>query len=165
MIGLATAAQAFLGLIVDAAADEGVTLPSRRYVAAGAAGGEAHDCEQVTVALVQLGSGLAVQQADLSGRTGDPASAGLPSAALRAEIVRLHPALDDDGNPPTAGALNTAGVAAMVDAALLHVVRSRLMVESPLTPESTDARVGPVLPAGPSGKVTSTTLTVTVTLV
>jgi hypothetical protein len=167
VIDVAAAAAAFLALIEDTAADADpeITHPARRYVAAGTAGGEAHDCEQVTVALVQLGGNLAVQQADGTGLSGDAAAASLPSATLRAEIVRAHPGMTEDGNPPSADALNDAGLAAMADAALLHAVRSLIVTTAALTGgDPTDVRAGPVVPSGPSGEVAGMTLTVAVTL-
>lgn len=164
MIGLASAAQAFLDLIVAAAAENDVSLPARRYIAAGAAGQEAWDCSQVTVAMVQVGGNLAVSQGDGTGRSGDQAAVPLPAATLRAEIVRPHPVMDDDVNP-TAEMLNVAGVTAMTDAALLHVVRSRVMSGAALTGGTPgDVRLGPVTPSGPSGRYVGTTLTVAVTL-
>lgn len=168
MIDVAGTAAAFLALIEDTAAavtPTPVTLPGRRYVAAGAAGAEPWDCEQVTVALVQLGGNLAVQQSDGAGSSGSASGVPLPSLTLTAEIVRAHPVIGDDGTLPTAAALGVAGAAAMRDAALLHAVRARVMGSAALTGGvGGDVRLGPVLPAGPEGGYAGTRLTVAVTL-
>jgi hypothetical protein len=84
---------------------------------------------------------------------------------LRAEIIREIPGLSDEGELPSAEALQAAGEAALADAALLHAVRTACVTTSALTGgEVGDVRAGAVAPTGPAGGYAGMALTVTATL-
>lgn len=158
-------ARALLDLVGAAAADEGITLPERQYIAPGLAGTEAWDGEQVTVGIQLLSPGNASRVGVPPGtRTSTPAGASpMTSLTLRVEIVRCTPSVDEDGTP-SADALDAAGVQGCRDAALLHEVRDRIVTQAALTGgESSDALPGNIVPSGPSGGLAGIALSVAVT--
>lgn len=166
---LVDAAQALLDLVVSVAAEHDVTLPARRYLTAGGSGNEAWDCEQVVVGLLQLESANAALAGEQIVKTGIPGGGvSLPAAVLRVEIVRKQPTVTGRGTTlrlPSAADQQAAGVAALRDAQLLHVVRSRVVRDATLTNEkSTDVRTGAIVGAGPEGGYAAMALTVAVTL-
>lgn len=166
LIALGDVAQALLDTLIAAAADEGIDLPERRFVTAGAAGGEAWDGEQVTVGLQQLVPANASKLGVVTGQGTQTSRGALPmtAAALRIEIVRCHPTMGDDGSPPLAEDEQAAGVAALRDAALLHELRNRAIADAALTGgEPGDILPGPITPAGPEGGLAGMSLLLTVT--
>lgn len=166
LLALVDVAQRLLDTLVAAAADEGIELPERRFVTAGAAGGEAWDGEQVTVGLQQLIPANASKQGVILGQATQVTRGALPmtAAALRIEIVRCHPTMKDDGRPPAAEDEQAAGETALRDAALLHELRNRAIADAALTGgESGDLLPGPVTPAGPEGALAGMAMVLTVT--
>jgi hypothetical protein len=166
-VSLAGKAQTLLGLVVSTAAEEGVSLPARRYVAAGTPGSEAHDCPdgQVTVALGQVYGNLAATQGDGFGMSGDPAAVPVSSVTYGVQVAIPHPVPADDGAPPSAAALDTAGAASLDVAWVLKRVRDKLMTSSTLTGGlPAGVRLSAVTPSGPSGGLVALNLTVTVDL-
>lgn len=92
---------------------EGIDLPERRYVADGP---PAYDCEQVVVALVRMYPGLPFQE--------DPGQPVLKMRLLRSvtlavHVVRCIPVLDNQGNPPTAAAIDASGANVLQDSWML----------------------------------------------
>jgi hypothetical protein len=167
LIDVAGAAHALLDLVLTAGTEQGVALPARRYITAGAAGGEAWDCEQLTVGLVQLGPMPASgQAAEVAVSSLVPAGAvPLAAAVLRVEIVRCAPVIDDDADPPDPADETAAGEQALQDAALLHLVRARAATLAALTSGSPgDVRLGSVIPSGPQGGYAAMALTVAATI-
>lgn len=167
LIDVAGAAHALLDLVVSAGTEQGIALPARRYITSGAAGGEAWDCEQLTVGLVQLGPLPAAGQAAEASRSSLVPAGAVPLAAavLRVEIVRCAPVMDDDAEPPDPADETAAGEQALRDAALLHLVRARAATLAALTGGSPgDVRLGPVIPSGPSGGYAAMAMTVAVTI-
>jgi len=150
---LADRADAFLDLLSDTADELGLPLPDRQYVAAGAAGAEAWDTEQVTVALVTLDPAPASQgTAGQVSRTGQhPGGVSVSSVTLRAEIVRYAPSLLDDERIPTPQQMHAYGRRAMADAELLRTVLVRAQRTMVLTDGTGSVRIGQVTTSGPEG--------------
>lgn len=164
---VAAIATRLLDLVVAVAGEEGVALPDRRYVAPGVAGLVAWDCEQVTVSLVSMGPQPASLPGDRSVSTGVGQGAILlPAVTLQLEVVRCIATMSDKGRAPTAARMHGDGLAAMADAALLDVVRRRIVHRAELTAgEPADARVSNIIPNGPDGSYASTLLIASVTVV
>ena len=122
LIDVAGAARALLDLVVTAGTEQGVALPARRYITAGAAGGEAWDCEQLTVGLVQLGPLPAAGQAAEASRSSLVPAGAVPlsAAVLRVEIVRCAPVMDDDTDPPDPADETRAGTPATRSIEMSH---------------------------------------------
>lgn len=89
-----------------------VDLPDRRYVTTGS---PAFDCEQVTVTIPQLFTGLPG-----SAYVG-PLVPGVTSAVeLQVSVIRCVPTMDDGGNPPDTTDLETSAQELLIDADLLR---------------------------------------------
>ena len=84
-----------LAVVVDAFAAALVELPERQYVAPGLI--VAYDCEQVTVAVQQVGTGIPGTRANRPIANCPPTKMG----TFRVEIVRCTPVLDENGEPPS----------------------------------------------------------------
>lgn len=167
LLDVAGTAAKLLQLVVDVATEESIDLPDRQYVTAGTSGAEGWDDEQVVVGISNLIPGNAARPAALVGQStsAGPGAPMLMSAVLRVEIVRCTPGPDDNGKPPSASELNTAGLEAMRDAALLHLVRVKATEAATLTPGGrADILPGNVQPAGPEGGLSGMALTITVTV-
>lgn len=101
-----------LDALVSHFASEGVDLPSRRYRTIGV---PATDCEQVVVSVPSLFSGLPG-----SSNLG-PLRPGVTNAVeLALYVIRCVPKLDDSGNPPDPGELETSAEELLTDAATLR---------------------------------------------
>jgi hypothetical protein len=144
-------AQALLDAVVATYDDAGVDLPDRQRVTAGDARTIAWDCEQVTVALVQLLPAQSGQpaQTTYTGR----ATAGtrlMRSALWEVQVVRCHP---EDPDQPAE--LEAAGREAMDDAALIaaSIVRA---IRDGIGGEHTTAAPAEVAPLGPAGGFVAT---------
>lgn len=104
--------QDLLAAVVDYFADESVDLPERRYVTIGT---PALDCEQVTVSVPQLFSGL--PGASYVG----PVQHGTTSSIeFAVSVVRCALTQDDNGNPPTVEDLQAEAQAFLADADTLR---------------------------------------------
>jgi hypothetical protein len=128
-----------------------VELPARRYVAPAAAERVAHDCDQVTVALVAAGT------RPLSG-AGHPSPGWtflVPVATYEAQIIRCIPAFDPADGIPSASELAALGEQMLRDAglllsALLTAIGAGALLPDDV-PEPHRADVTAVVPVGPSG--------------
>lgn len=109
-------ALALLTAVEDGAAAEGVTLPARRYVAHML---PSADCDQLTVHVERTfgyeGALEAEQLLPQYARAGH----ALRGATYVVQLWRCVPALDDNGNPPTAAALQASAQEIDADAVLL----------------------------------------------
>lgn len=135
--------------------DEAVeALPDRRLLLSGDAAVVAYDCEQLTVALQNIGNG----QSDDTAATAPQLGAGTSVFNMRHVIfevlvLRCASVLDDEGNAPPDAVLEAEGEtflrdAGMLSQALTHVaaqVKPRLLEPGGI------ARVGQILPVGPEG--------------
>ena len=170
ILALPRAAQALLAVTEMVADEEGITLPERRYVAASAGGEEAWDCEQVTVALLQLNPSNAAGGNSGEWVTGTPSDTGAippPEAYLRIEIVRGVPVLASRrGEFTPVMEEQKRGLIAMQDAALLHAVRCRIANQAAITEGlASDIRLGAVIPSGAAGGYAGMALIVGATLI
>lgn len=129
-------------------------LPARRIIAAGDPLTIAWDCEQLTISLNGIGFGQAVDAAPApSPRGGSPlAATALRHAVFAIDLVRCTPGLDDNGNPPLAAAINTAGLIFMRDCGMLSqaVVTFAGLLRDRL-PDTASVQCGAVDPVGPNG--------------
>jgi hypothetical protein len=163
-------AHRLLDLVVAGFDTAGVDLPETRYVAAGQPEQVAWDCEQVTVALAQVGAGLPL--APGQGAVPTPAHSGrqsLPTAELEVAIVRCAPTIDDQAETPDTGDADAAGSTALQDAWLLlrtiqaGIRQGQLTTDDPVaSPVPSMAAVGPALPRGPDGGYAATVIRVSV---
>lgn len=131
----------------------GVELPTRRYVAPGAPGLIAWDCDQVVVSLAQVGLGTAEDSGLRTPQYGAPAGLLVRFAQWSIQIVRCTPVSDDSGDPPSAEEIQDAGLAALVDAGLLSQFVTNTAEKTPdwLGPGG-EARAGTVVSLGPTGR-------------
>lgn len=143
-----------------------VPLPTRRAVVPGDPRTIAWDCEQLTVSMVGIGYGQALDEASPSRRAGSPTSvSGLRHAILAVTLVRCTPVGKEDGTPPTVAELDAAGRVffrdcGMISQALMTYcsdVRKHLS-----SAESVQA--GAVDPVGPSGGYHGIETTLAITL-
>lgn len=128
----------------------GVELPAHRVVTAGA---PAWDCEQLTVTLVGIGWGQALDSATASARPGSPMSVfALRHAVYAVSLVRCVPVPDDQLGPPSMAELNSAGLRFMRDAGLLSqaLVEVASGVRNRLGPAGS-VQAGMIDPIGPEG--------------
>lgn len=141
-------AQTLLDHVVVHFEAAGVDLPDHRVVTAGA---PAWDCEQLTVTLVGVGWGQAIDSATESARPGSPLSVyALRHAVYAVSIVRCVPTNDPD--PPSMDELNASGLQFMKDAGLLSqaLVEVGSGVRNQLGP-SGSVQAGMIEPIGPEG--------------
>jgi hypothetical protein len=168
---LEATARRLLAAVVACFDDADVDLPARRYVAPGAAELVAHDCEQVTVALVQTYAGLPASAGQqLVPTPAHPGRQHLPTGVFEVAIVRCAPTADDDGEPPDAEDLDDAGAAFLADAALLLQaaqagVRSGVFTSDTPGSQPSSAANGPVIPIGPEGGFVASRIQVSVQLI
>lgn len=95
-------AAATLGLLEQGFVAADVDLPDRRTVIPGAT--SVWDCEQATVSVVRVAVGIPGRELGAQIRNCPP----LRFTTLRIEIVRCTPTQDDQGDPPTAQALDAS---------------------------------------------------------
>ena len=81
-------AKILMDSIVDTFAQAGIALPERRYFTVGGQGTVAHDCEQLTISLEQIYSGLPGDQAQ------NPVKCDSPKTGVfGVELVRCIPGM------------------------------------------------------------------------
>lgn len=130
-------------------------LPARRAVLPGDPRSVAWDCEQLTISLDGIGYGQAVDAQ--AGGPGTPIGFPLSATALRhavfaVSLVRCTPVMDEQGNPPSAEALNEAGLIFLRDCGLLSqaMVTFAGIMASKLD-DTASVQCGVITPFGPSG--------------
>lgn len=146
MLPVRETAEGLLAAVVATYDDAGVELPDRQRVTAGDPRTFAWDCEQVTVALVQLlpgRPGAAVATTYTGRQTGGDRL--MRSALWEVQVVRCHPEDPDD-----ADAMVQAGAVAMVDAALIAAALVRA-VRDEVGGKDTTAAPAELAPLGPDG--------------
>lgn len=131
-----------------------VDLPARRAILAGDPRNVAWDCEQLTVAMVGIGWGQAIDAAQVpSPRTGAPVSVGaMRHVVLAVALIRCTPKGGANGQPPSVEDLEAAGLTSMRDAGLLS--QAMVTYASKLRQElgkHASVQPGVVDPYGPSG--------------
>lgn len=103
--------------VEDYYAAQFVLLPDRRYVAPGA---PAMDCEQLTVHIERVFT----NEGDVTFETAQPLRRapghGLPAATVIVSLYRCTPVQDDNGNPPSAAALELNAQELLADGIMLH---------------------------------------------
>lgn len=132
-----------------------VPVPDRCYVAPGAPGLIAWDCEQIAVSLASVFWGPGEGAGQLTAQTGGMAGIfEMRYAQWSVQLVRCTPQMTDDGDPPAMEAIQAAGELAMRDAGLL----SQFLVNCAAYPKEHDwvplgatARAGAVTSLGPAG--------------
>lgn len=141
-------------------------LPDRRLILAGEPGQIAWDCEQLTVTLLGIGWGQALDaSAPTSPRAGGPVSVwAMRHAVLHVELVRCQPPIDNRTNKPTDPDMQAAGLSFLRDAGLL----SQALVEyasrlGGTLPREASVQPGVVEPFGPDGDFHSLRATFAVT--
>jgi hypothetical protein len=150
-------------------AGNNVALPDRYYLAPGAPGLIAWDCEQLVVSLAAIQWGInedAVQPAPQVG-----AGAGvfeIRAAQWSVQLVRCTPGMGDDGVPPAPAAIQTAGEGFLLDAGMLSqclVNLAAFPANHAWMPVGALVKAGNVVALGPSGQYHGFegTFTVTVT--
>lgn len=109
------AANAILVAIENTFNTNSVVLPDRQYIAAGAAGSVAYDCEQLSISWEQ----------NYTGKPGNPnleasRCAGFRSGSFIVELVRPTPISFNADIPPEAHLIQEAAEGIMRDAELLY---------------------------------------------
>lgn len=135
--------------------DEAVeALPDRRLLLSGDAAVVAYDCEQLTIALQNIGNG----QSDDTAATAPQLGAGtsvfnMRHAIFEVLLLRCASVLDDHGNPPSDAVLDAEGVRSMRDAGMLSQALTEIAsnVQRGLLEPGGIARCGQILPVGPEG--------------
>jgi hypothetical protein len=155
-IDLLTVAAGALAEIQALFALNGVELPGRQYVAAGAPASIAWDCEQLVVCLAAVGWGRSVDATQLSPSFGKAASVGaMRHAVLAVQLVRAVPVVQDGAEAPvlpSAEDIQAAGEAAMVDAGLLsQALVNFVAFPNASIPPGGSVQAGAVQPIGPEG--------------
>lgn len=164
-INIAALANMMLAGIIDHYAAAGdSTLPARRLVVPGESRTVAWDCEQLTVSLVGVGWGQALDMSSPSASAGPHTGVtALRHAVLAATLVRCTP-VPAGNKAPTVAALQAAGDQYMRDAGLLSQALVELCsrIRQGL-PSEAKVQPGAVEPIGPSGMfhALETTLAVT----
>lgn len=164
---LAAMAAGLLDEVENHYADAGAALPDRRLIAPGAPGQVAWDCEQLTIALASINPGTGGGNVNLLPQQGSPAGVGLTRLATWAiQVVRCSPTQDDEGNPPLAAAIGTAGLASLEDAGLMSQCLVELAALTPgireWLPIGAVINAGMVSTLGPDGGFQAVEATVTI---
>lgn len=146
-----TLAETLLARVIAHFGAAGVDLPTHRLVTAGA---PAWDCEQLTVTLVGIGWGQAIDSATESARPGSPMSVFATRHAVYAvSLVRCVPQPNDhDMSPPSVADLTASGLQFMRDAGLLSqaLVEVASGLRNTLGPAGS-VQAGMIEPIGPDG--------------
>jgi hypothetical protein len=136
-----------------AQAGAGNALPERRAVMPGEPRGIAWDCEQLSITLVGVGWGQALDASSPSPQTGGQSAVmAVRHAVYAVTLVRCTPPPFEDGSPPDLAELAASGAKYLREAGLL----SQALVEfaSRLRqglPRGASVQPGAVEPVGPSG--------------
>lgn len=96
-----------------------VELPGRQYLAIGGSGDTVHDCEQLTVALEQVYSGLPGGQAQTPSKCNEPRTAVLIVELVRCIPTGAQSARNGKSIAPAVDAMNSYALARAKDAWLL----------------------------------------------
>lgn len=135
--------------------DNGDPVPVRCYLAPGAPGLVAWDCEQLVVSLASVTWGISEDGGQLTPQIGGAAGVHqIRYAQWSVQLVRCTPTMDDSGNPPAAEVIQAAGEQALDDAGVLSqclVNCAAFPAEHTWMPTGALARAGAVISLGPSG--------------
>jgi len=152
----------------------GVELPDRQYIAAGAPGDEAWDCEQLVVALQGIAWGVAEEAYAQAVQSGTNMSAqSMRHAVIEVSLVRAITVTSQRNGQPEVEDMNADGVRFLLDCGVLSqgmvVAASNLHdvgmdTISPVFPGGVVARPGIVDPVGPSGGFVGATATIYVSV-
>lgn len=129
-------------------------LPARQLIAPGDPRTIAWDCEQFTISMEGIGFGPAVDIAATSPRAGHGLSVNsLRHVVLTVSVVRCTPGPREDGTPPSADALQEAGLTFLRDAGLLSqaMVSYAGVLRARIGGDDRSVQCGAVTPFGPSG--------------
>lgn len=151
-LNIATLGSQLLAAVEQHFAPTDNPLPERRGIVPGEPRTIAWDCEQLTVSLVGIGWGQALDAASPSPQAGGSAKAlSLRHAVLAVTLVRCTPSPTRNG-PPTMEKLNAAGLGFLRDAGMLSQAVAEFVtrLRQGLGPESL-VQPGAVEPVGPSG--------------
>ena len=147
------------GLLADVRsffAGNNVDLPGRYYLAPGAPGLIAWDCEQLVVSLAGVLVGINEDAAQPIPQVGGGASAfEIRHAQWSVQLVRCTPGMDDDAQPPAPAEIQAAGELFMTDAGMLTqclVNCAAFPANHPWMPVGALAKAGNVVALGPSGQ-------------
>lgn len=143
---VADLAEELLASVATRLEDAGLTVPSRQYVTVGEV---ALDCpEQLVVAVTGLVHAFPGEEAAMA------ICAPPRSVALSVWLTRCVPTVQENGDPPTAAALNASGVELATDAWVLpYVIWEGHRADDDGWGEACDSiLLGPVIPYGPSGQ-------------
>lgn len=155
------AARSILAHAADAFDQDGaVTAPDRRYLAHNR---PPWDCDQLVVWVARFG-----QKPSVSAARQGPCTF-IHQATFGVEIVRCHPALEDDAGKPLTPARDTlddAGGAFITDGWVLWQYLIDRNLDGSLIPDAScrDTTVAEALPFGPAGGFASWQLSITATL-
>lgn len=158
------------GLLTDVRAffaGNNIALPDRYYLAPGAPGLIAWDCEQLVVALASVNWGINEDAVQPSPQVG--AAAGvfeIRAAQWSVQIVRCTPGMDDNGQPPPPEEIQTAGELFATDAGMLSqflVNCAAFPANHAWMPTGALVKAGNVVSLGPSGQYHGFEGTLTVT--
>jgi hypothetical protein len=147
----------------------GLSLPERQHLAPGNPALIAWDCPQLTVAVG--GTALGVMEgvpAIPDPIPGPMAGLQLRWAGFAVALVRCTPALNDQGEPPSAAELDAAGGEAMRDCGALSSMMTHLAAnpeQFPWLPQPAQVRAGAVTQIGPLGALTGYQADLQVTVV
>lgn len=160
------------GILADVRAffaSNNVDLPDRYYLAPGAPGLIAWDCEQLVVSLAGVLWGINEDATQPIPQVGGGAGIfEIRHAQWSVQLVRCTPAMSDGGDPPAPASIQAAGELFVTDAGML----SQYLVNLASFPQSHSwlpvgalAKAGNVVALGPSGQYHGFegTFTVTVT--
>lgn len=155
-IDLITVAQATLDAIVTFFSSNGVELPPRQYVSAGAPATIAWDCEQLVVCLAEIGWGRSKDATQLSPSFGKQASVNaMRHATFAVQLVRCVPTVADGAEAPvlpSAEEIQASGEQSMVDAGLLsQALVNFVSFPNAAIPPGCNVQAGAVSPIGPEG--------------
>lgn len=164
-LNVATLGQQLLAAVEQHYAATDNPLPERRGIVPGDPRTVAWDCEQLTISLVGIGWGQALDASQPSPPASSPVSAlALRHAVLAVTLVRCTPSPTRDGTAPAMAILNAAGLAYLRDAGMISqaVVEFVSRLRQGLGPEAL-VQIGAVEPIGPSGGFHGLECTVAVT--
>lgn len=123
--GIAEKAQSILDHLAEVFTEAAVSLPARRFLAAGGRGQTVHSAPQVTVSWEQAYSGLPQHQAQFPVKRTQPWT-----GVFVVEVVRDLPGMTPSGKEPAADVLSATAVKQMRDAQLMIEAGRRTFEDS-----------------------------------
>jgi hypothetical protein len=149
-------------------AGNNVDLPERYYLAPGAPGLIAWDCEQLVVSLASITWGINEDAIQPVPQIGGAGVFEIRHAQWSVQLVRCTPGMGDDGVPPAPATIQAAGEAFLTDAGMLSqclVNLAAFPAGHTWMPVGALAKAGNVVALGPSGQFHGFegTLSITVT--